>query len=30
MEKEKQNKIKQLDNTTERNEKHRQTFVHIA
>ena len=26
----KKNKIKQLDNTTQRNEKHRQTFVHIS
>jgi len=26
----KKNKIKQLYNTTQRNEKHRQTFVHIA
>jgi len=29
IEKEK-NKIKQLYNTTQQNEKHRQTFVHIA
>jgi len=27
--KRKKNKIKQLYNTTQRNEKHRQTFVHI-
>jgi len=26
----KKNKIKQLYNTTQQNEKHRQTFVHIA
>jgi len=26
----KKNKIKQLYNTTQRNKKHRQTFVHIA
>jgi len=30
IEKEKRNKIKQLYNTTQQNEKHRQTFVHIA
>jgi len=30
IEKEKKNKIKQLYNTTQRNERHRQTFIHIA